>query len=150
MKLNLVFLLGLSVCCAQALAQDATITNLKDMHEVKANATTFTGNAYVKNLFDASALGHSYAALVRFEPGARTYYHSHPRGQVLIVTAGEGYVQNKDGTLQHIVQGDVVICPNDTFHFHGATADSPMTHLAISEVEPGRKVTWAEEVKEIK
>ncbi len=150
MKLNLIFSIALSALCVETWAQDATITNLKDLPEVKTNVATFTGNAYVKNLFDASALGHSYAAIVRFEKGARTYYHSHPRGQVLIVTSGEGYVQNKDGTLQHIVLGDVVICPNDTFHFHGATADSPMTHLAISEVEPGRKVTWAEEVKEIK
>lgn len=127
----------------------STINNIENIEQIEANSKNFTGKVFVQNLFDHSVLGNSYGAVVTFDKGARTYWHSHPRGQVLIVTKGHGYVQNKDSSLQVIKEGDVVICKNDTFHWHGASEDSYMTHIAISEVDSNRSVTWGDEVKVI-
>jgi len=82
--------------------------------------------------------------MVHFQPGARTAWHTHPRGQTLIVTAGQGWVQQA-GKERHTMRvGDVVRIPPDVRHWHGATTESAMSHIAIAESVDGSSVTWME------
>lgn len=85
-------------------------------------------------------------AEVSFEPGARTAWHTHPLGQTLIVTAGLGRVQRDGCPIQKIGPGDVIWFPPGERHWHGATPDSAMTHIAIQEVQNGKVVDWLEHV----
>jgi quercetin dioxygenase-like cupin family protein len=83
-----------------------------------------------------------------FEPGARTAWHTHPLGQTLIVTAGCGLVQSWGGRVELIRPGDVVSCPPGEKHWHGATATTAMTHIAIVEQLDGKTVDWLEKVSD--
>jgi len=85
-------------------------------------------------------------AIVTFEPGARTAWHSHPLGQTLIVTAGSGWVQQAGQPVQSIKPGDTVWIPPQVKHWHGATATTAMTHIAIAEVQDGNVVDWMDQV----
>jgi 4-carboxymuconolactone decarboxylase len=110
-------------------------------------ATNFTGVARVEMLFGPTTVSTRAAAgSVTFEPGARTAWHTHPRGQTLIVTAGIGRVQSWGGPINEIRQGDVVSIPPGVKHWHGATPSSAMTHIAITENLDGRSVEWLEKV----
>ncbi len=106
----------------------------------------FTGNVRVDPVFDAQAPQRVYGAYVTFEPGARTNWHTHPLGQTLIVTFGTGLTQEWGGPIQVIRQGDVVLCPPNVKHWHGAAPNNAMTHLAIGERLDGNSVTWMEKV----
>jgi 4-carboxymuconolactone decarboxylase len=86
--------------------------------------------------------------LVTFEPGARSAWHTHPAGQVLIVTAGAGRVQQWGGPIEEIRPGDVVRIPPGVKHWHGASPNIGMTHIAIQETVGGRNVDWMEQVSE--
>src|SRR5690348_816056 len=108
----------------------------------------FTGSARVDPLFQANAPAHASGALVTFEPGARTAWHTHPLGQVLIVTAGTGLVQRWDGPIEEIRSGDVVYIPLGEKHWHGAAATMAMTHIAIQEQLDGKTVDWMEKVSD--
>ena len=92
----------------------------------------FTGRVRVDRLSAASADINASTAYVTFEAGARSAWHSHPRGQVLIVTAGAGLTQEWGGAVQEIRRGDVVQCPPGVKHWHGAAPASAMTHLAVT------------------
>jgi quercetin dioxygenase-like cupin family protein len=109
-------------------------------------AEYFTGSVRVDPLFDANAPSRVNGASVTFEPGARTAWHTHPLGQTLIVTAGAGWVRQWDGPVQEIRAGDVVWIPPDQKHWHGATATTGMTHIAIQEHLDGENVEWMEKV----
>jgi hypothetical protein len=85
-------------------------------------------------------------AHVTFEPGARTAWHTHPLGQTLIVTAGCGWVQREGGAVEEIRPGDVVWFPPGEKHWHGATATTGMSHIAIQEKLDGKSVDWMEKV----
>ena len=85
-------------------------------------------------------------ALVTFEPGARTAWHTHPLGQTLIVTAGSGWAQRKGGPVEDIHMGDVIWFEPNEKHWHGATATTALTHIAIQEKLDGSPVTWMEQV----
>src|SRR5205085_5986796 len=85
-------------------------------------------------------------ALVTFEPGARTAWHTHPLGQTLVVTAGSGWVQREGDQIQNIYQGDVVWFAPGEKHWHGATATTAMSHIAIQEKLNGSPVDWMEPV----
>jgi quercetin dioxygenase-like cupin family protein len=85
-------------------------------------------------------------AIVTFEPGARTAWHTHPLGQTLIVTAGCGWVQREGGVIEEIRPGDVVWFESGEKHWHGATATTAMTHIAIAEALDGKTVDWMEHV----
>ncbi len=115
----------------------------------KGPADWFTGDVYmdpIKNPDEQSAVG---AAHVRFTPGARTFWHKHPKGQTLYVTDGIGYVSRRNGEVQEIRPGDVVFIEPDEEHWHGATSNRLMAHVAIQEAdESGSPVTWLEEVNE--
>jgi quercetin dioxygenase-like cupin family protein len=115
---------------------------------MKGLPESFTGNVRVDPLFQAPGATPFGGALVSFEPGARSAWHTHPCGQVLIVTAGLGWTQCWGEPKQEIRPGDVVTCPPGKKHWHGATATSAMTHIAIQEPVAGRPVGWLEPVTE--
>jgi 4-carboxymuconolactone decarboxylase len=106
----------------------------------------FTGSVRVDPLFQANAPARTSGSLVTFEPGAHTNWHTHPLGQVLIVTAGTGRVQRWNDPVDEIRQGDVVWIPPGQKHWHGASPNSSMAHIAIVEALDGKAVEWMEKV----
>ena len=109
-------------------------------------SATFTGSVRVTPLFDANDNFHASCASVSFEPGARSAWHTHPSGQLLIVTAGVGRVQQWGKPIEEIRQGDVIWTPPGVRHWHGASATSAMTHLAMQEAVDGKAVEWLDKV----
>lgn len=114
----------------------------------KGPETYFTGQVRIDSPFSTAAPARVGGATVTFEPGARTAWHTHPLGQTLIVTAGQGWIQCEGEEKQTINQGDIVWIPEDVRHWHGATARHAMTHIAIAESLNGSPVTWLEKVTE--
>lgn len=108
----------------------------------------FSGDAYLKPLLAKDKNNDFALGSVTFEPGARTHWHAHPKGQVLIVTAGEGFYQDKGKPAQRIRKGDVINIPENVEHWHGATANSKMVHLAITNYQGEVNVTWLKPVTE--
>jgi quercetin dioxygenase-like cupin family protein len=104
----------------------------------------FTGSVRVDPLFQAIAPARASGSLVTFEPGARTAWHTHPLGQILIVTTGTGRVQRWGDSAEEIRQGDVVWIPPGQKHWHGAAPNSSMAHIAIVEQLDGKAVDWME------
>ena len=116
---------------------------------IKGPADWFTGTVRIDPLFpQANAPSRVTGANVTFEPGARTAWHTHPLGQTLIVTAGYGRVQREGGPIEEIRPGDVVWFPPGEKHWHGASPDTAMTHIAIQEVIDGKAVDWKEHVSD--
>jgi len=114
----------------------------------KAPASRFTGDVYVNALHSGEAPSRLVAAMVRFAPGARTNWHSHPLGQALHCTDGTGIVATRDGTVIVMRPGDTVHTPPGEEHWHGATGDSMMCHLAMVEHDGGQSATWLEPVSD--
>lgn len=114
----------------------------------KGPPETFTGQVRIERLFLVPPPGRVQGASVTFEPGARTFWHSHPLGQTLIVTAGLGWTQCGNGPVVELRPGDVTYCPPNIRHWHGASASNAMTHLAIYEGLDGKFVDWAEAVSD--
>jgi quercetin dioxygenase-like cupin family protein len=112
----------------------------------KGPADWFTGSVRIDPLFQPNPPARAAAACVTFEPGARTAWHTHPLGQALIVVAGVGWVQRERGLIEEIHPGDVVWFPPGEKHWHGATAKTGMTHIAIQEALDGKVVQWMEHV----
>jgi quercetin dioxygenase-like cupin family protein len=106
----------------------------------------FTGRVRIDPLFAAEAPSRMAGNLVTFEPGARTAWHTHPLGQTLVVTQGLGWAQREGGPREEIRPGDVVRFEPGEKHWHGATASTAMSHIAIQEAENGSAVTWMEQV----
>ena len=115
---------------------------------IKGPADYFTGDVRIDPLFQANDPARTSGAYVTFEPGARTAWHTHPLGQTLIVTAGCGWTQCWDGSIEEIRPGDVVRCPPGKKHWHGATPTAAMTHIAIQEQLDGKVVEWMEKVSD--
>ncbi|PZP32377.1 MAG: carboxymuconolactone decarboxylase [Roseateles depolymerans] len=113
-----------------------------------APAQYFTGLVRVEMLQTPSGAERASAGSVSFSPGARTAWHSHPLGQTLVVTAGVGRIQRWGGPVEEIRVGDVVHIPPHVKHWHGAAADSAMTHIAITEMQDGSAADWMEQVSE--
>ena len=109
-------------------------------------ADWFTGTVRIDPLFAASDPARAAGNSVTFEPGARTAWHTHPLGQTLIVTHGLGWVQRDGGDVQAIRPGDVVWFAPGERHWHGASATTAMTHIAIQESLDGKMVDWLEHV----
>ncbi len=108
----------------------------------------FTGSVRVDPLFQADTPARAGGVSVTFEPGARTAWHTHPLGQTLLVTAGCGWAQREGGPIEEIRPGDVVWFPPGEKHWHGATATTAMTHIAIQEQFDGKAVDWMEKVSD--
>ena len=111
-------------------------------------ADYFTGAVRIEPLFQGTPSARVVAVSVTFEPGARTAWHTHPLGQTLIVTSGCGWVRSEGGPKQEIRPGDVVWCPPREKHWHGGTATTAMTHIAILEHLDGKTVDWMEKVSD--
>ncbi|WP_375271167.1 cupin domain-containing protein [Sphingomonas sp.] len=124
------------------------ITRSGSQPSTKGNADWFTGIVRIDPLFAAEAPSRVAGAHVTFEPGARTNWHTHPLGQTLIVTFGRGWVQREGGAIEEIHAGDVVRFAPDERHWHGASADSAMSHIAVQESVDGSAVTWLEPVND--
>ena len=114
----------------------------------KGPAEYFTGSVRIDPLFEAPDPARARGASVTFEPGARTAWHSHPLGQTLIVTAGRGRVQRWGGPIEEIGPGDVIWFEPGEKHWHGATATTAMTHIAIQEQLDGKTADWMEKVSD--
>lgn len=116
---------------------------------VKGPAEWFTGTVRIDPLFlQANDPSRMTGASVTFEPGARTDWHRHPLGQILIVTAGCGRVQREGGSIEEIRPGDVVWFPPGEKHWHGAAPTTAMTHIAVQEALDGTNVEWMEKVSD--
>jgi quercetin dioxygenase-like cupin family protein len=114
----------------------------------KGPAEYFTGSVRIDYLFQARDPARAVGASVTFEPGARTAWHTHPLGQTLIVTAGFGLAQRWGGPVEEIHPGDVIWFQPGEKHWHGATANTAMTHIAIQEQLNGKTVEWMEKVSD--
>jgi len=108
----------------------------------------FTGTVRIDPLFPVAAPARAAGNAVTFEPGARTAWHTHPLGQVLIVTFGAGLVQRDGGPIEAIRPGDVVVIAAGEKHWHGASATTAMMHIAIQESLDGKAVDWMEKVSD--
>src|ERR1700756_928134 len=114
----------------------------------KGPAEYFTGTVRIDPLFTPPAPARVAMAHVTFEPGARTAWHTHPLGQTLIVTGGSGWAQREGGPREDIHQGDVLFFAAGEKHWHGATATTAMSHIAIQENLNGKVVDWMEKVSD--
>lgn len=114
----------------------------------KGPAEWFSGSVRIDPLFQAPDPALVQAASVTFEPGARTAWHTHPLGQILIVTGGCGWVQRWGDPIEEIRPGDVVWFSPGEKHWHGATTTTAMTHIAIQEKKDGKVVDWMEPVSD--
>jgi len=124
------------------------ITRVGSQPSGKGPADYFTGTVRVDPLFKATDPSRVAGAVVTFEPGARTAWHTHPLGQRLIVTAGCGRAQHWGGPIEEIRPGDVVMFAPGEKHWHGASPSTAMTHIAIQEQLDGRTVDWLEKVSD--
>ncbi|WP_352800824.1 cupin domain-containing protein [Mesorhizobium sp. M0340] len=115
---------------------------------VIGTADNFTGQAVISPLYPPTDMTRASTGLVNFAPGARTVWHSHPAGQMLIITGGQGWVQEEGKERRGINPGDVVWIPAGVKHWHGATAISPMAHIALSYMRDGKNVDWFEPVSD--
>ena len=113
---------------------------------VKTPASNFTGDVYLTPIYRGQEPSRMTVGLVRFTPGARTNWHSHAVGQTLHVTEGVGLVGTRAGQVIRVRAGDTVVCPPDEEHWHGAAADTFMSHLAMLEGRPdgADPTTWLE------
>jgi len=123
-----------------------SITPASSQKVIAGAADRFTGTVRVQSLFDAKEPSRSSGGEVTFQPGARSAWHTHPLGQILIVTDGVGWVQQWSGPVQVIRKGDVVWIPAGVKHWHGATPTTTMTHIAFQEQLDGTAVNWLEKV----
>lgn len=139
-----------SLAASPALAQESKpvmdITRKADMQTAEGPAEYFTGRATITGQFQRPAPSRIGGALVRFKPGARTAWHTHPLGQTLIVTEGVGWTQIEGGPKLEFHAGDILWCPAEHKHWHGATPHGAMAHYAIQESLNGSPVTWMEHV----
>lgn len=108
----------------------------------------FTGNAFLTPLLAKDKNNEFSAGAVTFEPGGRTNWHTHPKGQVLIVIEGTGLYQEKGSPAQPLKKGDVVNIPENIEHWHGATSTTKMVHIAITNFKEDVQVTWLHAVSE--
>ncbi len=127
-------------------SQTIQITRSGSQPPTRGPAEYFTGSVRIDSLFPANDPLQASGALAAFDPGARSAWHTHPRGQILIVTSGSGWVQQWGGPIEEIRQGDVVRIPPGQKHWHGATATTAMAHIALQEQVDGKVVDWMEKV----
>ncbi len=106
----------------------------------------FTGDAFLKVLVNRDKNNEFVVGNVTFEPGARTNWHTHPKGQILIVTEGQGFYQEKGGTVQIIQTGDVINIPENIEHWHGASPNEKLVHIAITNFKENVNVVWLQPV----
>ncbi len=131
-----------------ALAQTMEITENGSQPSVMGSSEYFTGVAVIDPMFAPNDVRSFSAGHVTFAPGARSAWHTHPAGQTLVVTSGSGWIQQWDGEKREIKAGDVIWTPPGVKHWHGATEQTSMGHIAIQEVVGGSAVEWMEKVSD--
>lgn len=121
----------------------------KEIESVKGPEEWFTGSVRLEPLYGQKEhITKGAGALVTFEAGARTAWHTHPAGQTLVITSGLGWVQREGGPIEEVGPGDVVwFAPNEK-HWHGASSKKAMSHIAIQEEKDGKVVDWMEKVSD--
>jgi quercetin dioxygenase-like cupin family protein len=124
------------------------IKRIGSQSSTKGSTEYFTGAVRIDPLFQAIDPARAVGVSVTFEPGSLTAWHTHPLGHTLIVTSGCGLAQRWDGPIEEIHPGDVVWFSPGEKHWHGATATTAMTHIAIQEQLEGKTVDWMEKVSE--
>jgi 4-carboxymuconolactone decarboxylase len=129
-------------------SQTISIARSGSQPSQQGGAERFTGSVRIDPVFSAKEPSRTSGGSVTFKPGARTAWHTHPLGQVLIVTAGTGRIQSWGGPIQEIWRGDVVRIPPGVKHWHGASPNAAMTHIAIQEEINGSNVVWMEKVSD--
>jgi quercetin dioxygenase-like cupin family protein len=122
------------------------ISRKQDLMIVEGSDEFFTGKVTITGLFQRPEPSRVGGGIVNFEPGARTAWHTHPAGQTLIVTEGVGWTQVAGGPKLEFYAGDILWCPAEHKHWHGATPHEAMTHIAIQETVNGSAVNWMEKV----
>jgi len=125
------------------------ITRIGSQSSIEGPSDWFTGKVRIDPLFNAEDPARTSASKVTFDPGARTDWHTHPLGQTLIITDGCGWVQEEGHPIQEVRPGDVVWFPPQVKHWHGAAAETGMTHIAIHEALDGKVVDWMEKVSDL-
>lgn len=150
---------ALSLCTlagALTMAQAPTADRLAQIEVVSQHARavnagapgSFTGHVQVEQLFAARGGRSMSGGSVTFKPGARSVWHRHPAGQILIITAGTGLIQQWGNPILTIKAGDIVWIPPGVKHWHGSTPTTSMTHIAIQEAVEGKVVDWMEPVSD--
>jgi 4-carboxymuconolactone decarboxylase len=140
---------GAATSAAVQDSQTIKITRSGSQPSLGGPAEHFTGSARIDPLFQANDPARTSGARITFEPGARTAWHTHPLGQILIVTAGIGRVQRWGDPVEEIRQGDVVRIPPGQKHWHGASPNTALTHIAIVEQLDGKTADWMEKVTDV-
>lgn len=150
MKRILKALFGLFVLSSGAVYADETLGQevyyRSQATTYKGAAPNFTGDVSGERLFPIHKDTNYTGSYVTFAPGARTAWHTHPAGQAMIVISGTCWTQEWNGKKVEAKAGDAVWCPPGVKHWHGASADSTMTHLVLTAVKDGQNVTWMEPV----
>ena len=141
-------LAGTASAQAGAGKEEMVIARAGSQASIKGPSQNFTGSVRVDPLFAPHAPSTTAGVAVTFEPGARSAWHTHPAGQVLVVTAGVGRVQQWGGPVREIRPGDVIWTPPGVRHWHGATPATAVTHIAIQESVGGKNVEWLEKVSD--
>lgn len=125
---------------------DMQIQRAGSTEAIQGPSDWFTGKVRIDTLFNAPAPARVGLAVVNFEPGARTHWHTHPLGQILLVTHGVGWTQCEGGPKTEIRPGDLIWCNCGRRHWHGATDTTAMQHVAVQESLDGKPVDWMEPV----
>ena len=114
----------------------------------KVSAEYFTGNAWLNIIVPQDETGSYAIGNVIFEPGSRNNWHTHPAGQIILITDGKGYYQEKGSTARLLTKGDVIVIPSHVEHWHGAARDSNLTHIVITNNTKQGAVKWLEPVSD--
>lgn len=146
MRTALAVALITTLTISSAMAQDIAITPNGAMPSAVGTPGQFTGQVVINPLFPATEETRATTGEVTFAPGARTAWHTHPAGQLLIVTSGKGWVQQEGKERQEMVAGDAVWIPAGVKHWHGAADKTAMRQIAVSYMRDGKNVDWLEPV----
>lgn len=131
---------------AEASPLTHTIVHPGDVPSGVGAHTTFTGQVRHDSISRPDADNPYSVSVVTFEPGARTFWHSHPDGQRLVILTGEGLIGTPDGKIERVRPGDIVWCPPGLKHWHGAAPKTAMSHMVFTNMKDGKNVTWMEAV----
>lgn len=153
MKHNIKYILPIAVLFFMACNSDQKIEEAKQQSALvfpkgqKVTNDNFTGTVYVHSLIEGDSVNQNSVGNVTFEPGARSKWHSHPAGQILLATDGVGYYQEKGQPKIILRKGDVIKCPPNIPHWHGASSDSAFVQIAVTGREKGQTV-WLDAVSD--
>lgn len=145
MKHKIVFILSL-LASSFTLNAQSTNHSIFDEGSLVKNEN-FQGNVKLNMLLQADSVYNNSIGVVRFEPNAKTNWHYHPGGQILLIIDGEGWYQERGKEIKAIKKGEIITCPSNVEHWHGATDSQHMSHIAIGTNTDKGNVVWLEKVE---